>query len=115
MALLRAVVMIQAQEGLLDRLLGEVEVAEDTDEGGHGLPGLLPEHPLDQRTGLLGHPHPLTTGPNLEPPGRPGVPAAPQDGMSISMIGRTSIDPPRTSGIRTAISMASSRSLASMT
>jgi len=48
------------QEGLLDRLLGQVEVAEDTDEGGHGLPGLLPEHPLDQRTGLCGHPHLLT-------------------------------------------------------
>jgi hypothetical protein len=46
------------QKGLLDRVLGEIEVAEDADEGGHGLPGLLPEHPLDQRTGIGGHPHP---------------------------------------------------------
>ena len=33
---------------LLDRLFGEVDVAETTDQGGDGPTGLLPEDPLDE-------------------------------------------------------------------
>ena len=36
-------------EGLLDRVLGEVDVAEDADQGGHRPTGLLAEDPADQR------------------------------------------------------------------
>ena len=65
MARLRAVVVIQPPgfggrpstghfrsaigEGLLDRVLGEVDVAEDADQGGHRPTGLLAEDPADQR------------------------------------------------------------------
>src|SRR5580704_923046 len=34
-------------EGFLDRLLGGVDISEDTDEYGHGATGLLPEDPFD--------------------------------------------------------------------
>ena len=63
MARLRAVVTIQPpgfggtpavrpplegdDEGLLDRLLGEVDVAEEADQGGDGPAELLPEGLLD--------------------------------------------------------------------
>jgi len=36
-------------EGVLDRLLGEVDVAEVTDQDGHRAPVLVPEHPRDLR------------------------------------------------------------------
>jgi hypothetical protein len=36
-------------EGLLDRILSEVDVAEDADQGGDRPTGLLPEDPADQR------------------------------------------------------------------
>ena len=53
--------------------------------------------------------------PRLKETKDPAKIRAAQDGMSTSMTGRTSIDPPRTSGILAAISTASSRSLASTT
>src|SRR5437588_6059116 len=42
-------------EGVLDRLLGDVDVAEDTDQDRHGSPVLLPKYPLDVGAGEGGH------------------------------------------------------------
>ena len=36
-------------EGLLDRILGQIDVAEDADQGGDRPTGLLTEDPADQR------------------------------------------------------------------
>jgi hypothetical protein len=35
------------EEGLLDRVLGELEIAEDADEGGDRPPRLAPEQTVD--------------------------------------------------------------------
>ena len=35
------------QEGVLNRLLGEVDVAKEADQGGYRLAGLFPEGPID--------------------------------------------------------------------
>ena len=56
-------------EGLLDRLFGEVDVAEEADQGGHGPPGALPDSAL-QGPGLR-------AGHFLSPPVSPGKPALP--------------------------------------
>ena len=73
-------------EGFLQRLLGEIEVAEEADERRQNAPGLGAVDGLDR----LAY-------------GRGG-----------SQIGRTSIEPQRTEGIRAATVIASFRSLASI-
>jgi len=103
MARFRAVVVIQARipgealpgpslqghdEGLLHGLLGQVGVAQDPYEGRDRLPLLLPEQAVDDLTGGRGRY---------------------LCGVSNSMIGRTSIDPVPTDGIRDAASIAWSR------
>jgi hypothetical protein len=75
-------------ECLLHGLLSQVEVAQDPDEGRDRLPLLLPKQAVDDLTGGRG---------------------LPSYGESNSMIGRTSIDPTPTDGIRDAASMAWSR------
>jgi hypothetical protein len=72
-------------EGLLYGFLGQVEVAQDPDEGRDRLPLLLPEQAVDDLTGGRGRY---------------------LCGVSNSMIGRTSIDPVPTDGIRDAASIA---------
>ena len=69
-------------ERVLDRLLRQVEVARDADQGSHRPPGALPERPLEGSE-RVGHP---------------------------SMMGRTSTEPCRAPGILLASSIAVSRS-----
>src|SRR5207249_3009772 len=73
-------------EGLLDGVLGEVEVAERMRECGDGTAPLLAERALDRLR---------------------------QAGTLCGTSGRTSIVPPRADGIRSAIAIASSTSFAS--
>ena len=79
-------------ERLLDRVLGQIEVAEDPDQGRDRPSPLLPEEPLD----------------DLARRGRYGIRGLPSS--SNCMTGRISTEPPR-SGIRDAAAIASSRSL----
>jgi hypothetical protein len=41
-------VLERGQEGVLDRFLGTVEIAEDAGEDGDRLPGLTPEQAVDE-------------------------------------------------------------------
>ena len=75
-------------ESLLYSLLGQVEVAQDPDEGRDRLPLLFPEQAIDDLTGGRGRY---------------------LCGVSNSMIGLTSIEPVGADGIRDAASMAWSR------
>src|SRR5216683_899956 len=118
------------REGLLDRLLGEVDVAEEAGQGGHRTPRALPVGPLDGRG---------VRGVSRSPPGRFGAPpslvarssllspggAAPlrlahahgtiySSGAS-SWNGRTSTGPPQASDPLAAHSSAASRSSALIT
>ena len=77
------------REGVLERLLGEIEIAEETDQGGQDPARLAPVELADQ----LGNRNRY---------------------VSNSTTGRTSIVPSRAEGIREATWMASFRSLASM-
>ena len=38
---------VRHQEGVLNRLFGEVDVAKEADQGGYRLAGLFPEGPID--------------------------------------------------------------------
>ena len=115
MARLRAVVTIQPpgfggtpvaghrcdgdDERLLDRLLGDVDVAEEADQGGHGPAGLLPEDPGDL---AVSHELGRSVTAAVSPRARPGR-AAPRPGR-----GRPSV-------ALAAHARAASRSAASMT
>ncbi len=92
-------------ERVLDRLLGEVEVAEDADERRDRPSLLLPEQAVDELVGGLGGDAQF-------------VDAAPTGGDASacvkSMIGRTSIDPKRIPGHSSPYRSAASRSGASM-
>jgi hypothetical protein len=99
----------RGEEGLLDRLLGEIEVTQDADQGCDRPALLLAEDAVDDgvRIGCLGH------APGRQPlaPAAAGSTASPDD---VSQTGRTSIEPSRAPGIFAASSIASSRSRASI-
>ena len=127
MARLRAVVVIQApglsgmprcrprlergDERLLDRLLGEIEVAEDADEGRDRSPGLLAEQAIDDRAGSVRRHQGLDRGPAQLAAAVAAGASTPMFGRS--QIGRTSTQPCVAPGIRAARAIASSRSEAS--
>ena len=66
-------------ERVREGLLGEVEVAQDTDERGKDAPGFLAERPLDVLADRVGD--------------QPVAPAPAVSGISMSRSGRTSIEP----------------------
>ena len=92
-------------EGFLDRFLGDVEVAEDPDQGRNRPARLLAEQALDDGAGvsLLG-----------QRPRRLARRCVGALAGRSSKIGRTSIEPCRAPGMRAAASIASSRSWASI-
>jgi hypothetical protein len=83
-------------EGIGERLLGEVEVTQDADQRSQDPPGFLAERPLDL----------LANGVGVQPATLP----EPTSGMSMSRSGRTSIEPYAAPGHRAAASSAASRS-----
>ena len=107
-------------ERFLDRLLGEIEVAEDADQCGDGAPLFVPEQALDdgpsvrvRRQGARSPPVSLGDAGRPAQPATPAASAEPIGASPNSQIGRTSIEPCFAAGIRPASSIASSRSRAS--
>ena len=107
-------------EGLLDGFLGKVEVTEDADQGGHRPPLLLAEQAVDDGVGVLGA-SVKQCGSAAIVGRQPPAPALARGSASAiaysagsSQIGRTSIEPSVAAGIFAAVSIASSRSRASI-
>src|SRR5581483_9911374 len=102
------------QEGLLDRILGEIEVAENADQRGRRASRLAPKDASDQ---LSRRPH--TTGcssPRLKRPRTQAVASSTRlPASSKTITGRISTEPLCAPGIFAAQSIASSRSLQSRT